>query len=136
VDDLFAPDCRFDLSNAANCEDVDGFKSYALDRLAMSSDLTILIDEIIWEQNSKDQFKVGLRWTMIGSRDGYSSYGAPSNERFCIPGLSILETVHDQIDGLVERFGEIVFSMRKESTKSDVTDLDNDKIDNHESEKD
>ena len=136
VDDLFVPDCCFDLSNGEICEDVDGFKAYVLNRLSMSSDLTMLIDEIIWEQNSKDQFKIGLRWKMIGSRDGYSSYGAPRNERFCIPGLSILETAHDQIDGLVERFGEIVLSMRKESTKSDVTDFHNDNLDNHESEKD
>lgn len=135
VDDVFAPNCRFDLSNEAVCEDLDGFKTYVLNRLAMSSDLTLLIDEIVWEQNAKARFKIGLRWKMIGSQDGYSSYGAPSYARFCIPGLSILETHNNQINSLVERFGEIVFSKNKAITKSEVTDFHNANLDNDESEK-
>jgi len=135
VDDMFVLDCSFDLSDGAICDDLDGFKAYVLNRLAVSSDLTMLIDEIIWKQNSEVGFKIGLRWKMIGSHDGYSSYGAPSNSRFCIPGLSMLETKNNRIVSLVERFGEIVFSTSKETTNSDVTDFHNDNIGNDESEK-
>ena len=135
VNDLFAQDCCFDLSNRATCEDLNGFKAYVLNRLAISSDLTLLIDEILWEQSSGDGFKTGLRWKMIGSHDGFSSYGAPSNTRFCIPGLSILETKQNRIVSLVERFGEIVFLMSKETSTSDVVDFDDANTGNDESEK-
>jgi len=134
VDEIIARDCRFDLANGAGCEDLDGFKAYVLNRLALSSDLTVLIDEIFWEQKSESRFKIGLRWKMFGSHDGCSSYGAPANARFCIPGLTMLETRDNRIVGLVERFGEIVFSPGGDTTTSDIAESHNAHTGNDESE--
>jgi predicted ester cyclase len=108
VDDIFADDCRFDLSGGLICEDLDGYKADVLNRLAAFSDLTMLGDDIFWKQTSASLIEVALRWTMIGTQDGYSSYGPPSGARICIPGISRIQIKNARIVNYTERFGEWV----------------------------
>jgi predicted ester cyclase len=123
VHDMFAEDCRFDLSGGLICEDLDGYKADVLNRLSAISDLTMLCDDIFWEQASGDFIETGLRWTMIGTHNGFSSYGDPSRARICIPGLSLIRIQNSHIVKFVERFGEVTLISKMKDTLSGKTNI-------------
>jgi len=135
VDDLFAVDCRFNLSGGVICEDLDGYRADVLNRLAAFSDLTMLCDDIFWAQASGDLIETGLRWTMIGTHDGFSSYGDPSGARVCVPGLSLIRIKHDRIVNFVERFGELALLSRVKDVPSGQPNTNNIHHTDEESEK-
>jgi predicted ester cyclase len=132
VHDMFAEDCRFDLSGGQICEDLDGYKADVLNRLSAISDLTILSDDIFWKQTSGGLIETALRWTMIGTHDGHSSYGPPSGTRIIIPGISHIQIKNAHIVSYTERFGEwILFGVTNESTKDKLsTDSKNEQVNN------
>ena len=132
VHDMFAEDCRFDLSGGQICEDLDGYKADVLNRLSAISDLTILSDDIFWKQTSGGLIETALRWTMIGTHDGHSSYGPPSGTQIIIPGISHIQIKNAHIVSYTERFGEsILFGVTNESTKDKLsTDLKNEQVNN------
>ena len=132
MDDIFADDCRFDLSGGLICEDLDGYKADVLNRLAAFSDLTLLGDDIFWKQTSAGLIEVALRWTMIGTHDGYSSYGPPSGARICIPGISRIQVKNARIVNYTERFGEwVLFGLSGESAKDKLSADSKNNPDNH-----
>jgi hypothetical protein len=64
-----------------------------------------------------------LRWTMIGTHNGFSSYGDPSRVRICIPGLSLIRIQNSHIVKFVERFGEVTLISKMKDTLSGKTNI-------------
>ncbi|MDJ0828523.1 MAG: ester cyclase [Desulfobacterales bacterium] len=122
VNDLFASDCQFDLSGGVSCETIDDYKATILNRLAAFSDLTMLSDDFYWKQTSDGVIDSALRWTMIGTHDGFSSFGAPSRARICVPGLSLIQIENNRIVNLVERFGELALMANMADIQSHQAD--------------
>ena len=121
IDTLFYKECRFDLSGGVSCENVDAYKTDVLNRLAAFSGLTMFSDDIFWEQRADGVIDSAQRWTMIGTHDGFSSYGAPSGVRICIPGLSLVKIKNNRIVKFVERFGEFALYFKIDHTQVNGT---------------
>ena len=101
-----------------SCKDADAYKADVLNRLAAFSDLVMLSDDIFWEQMADGVIDSALRWTIIGTHDGYSSYGTPSGVRICIPGLSLIQIKNNRIMNFVERFGELALLLKIDNAQS------------------
>ncbi len=121
IDELFSRECHFSLSGGASCENIDAYKADVLNRLAAFSDLTMLSDDNFWEHQPEGFIDSALRWTLIGTHDGYSSYGAPSGVRICIPGLSLIRIKNNRIVNLVERFGELALHFKIDHAQANGT---------------
>jgi len=118
IDELFYRECHFSLSGGVSCKDADAYKADVLNRLAAFSDLVMLSDDIFWEQMADGVIDSALRWTIIGTHDGYSSYGTPSGVRICIPGLSLIQIKNNRIVNFVERFGELALLLKIDNAQS------------------
>ncbi len=118
IDEHFAEECRFDLSGGVSCENIDAYKGDVLNRQAAFSDLTMLSDDIFWEQQAEGVLDSAQRWTMIGTHDGFSNYGVPSGVRICIPGLSLIKIKNNRIVNFVERFGELALLLKIDHAQS------------------
>ncbi len=63
-------------------------KGFVLGMLAMFPDLGLQVDDVYWMGNDREGYSVSLRWTAVGTHRGNGIYGAPTNRRALIWGIS------------------------------------------------
>lgn len=65
-------------------------RGQACNLLAAFPDLAMHVDEVYWMGNDADGYRVSLRWTALGTHRGYAMYGAPTERRVHLWGISQL----------------------------------------------
>ncbi len=69
-------------------------RHFIISMLAMFPDGAMDIDHFAWLGNDRDGYRVATRWTFQGTHEGHGVYGAPTNKRVQIMGVS-----HHHING-------------------------------------
>ncbi|MFN8484312.1 MAG: ester cyclase [Anaerolineae bacterium] len=62
--------------------------AFLISLLAALPDGRITIDQVFWQGNDRDGYRVSTRWTLAGSHTGWGLYGRPSGAHVEIMGLS------------------------------------------------
>ena len=79
------------LCHGASCRELYGLgdlRAFILSTIAAFSDLMMTVDQVYWNGNAKDGYRVATRWTWQGTHDGPGIYGEPSGARVRIMGIS------------------------------------------------
>ena len=63
-------------------------RAFILSTIASFKDLMITVDQVYWNGNAQDGYRVMSRWTLQGTHDGHGIYGDPSGARIRIMGIS------------------------------------------------
>jgi len=66
----------------------DNYIAYLLSLLAMFTDFKMTIDHIYWLGNDEDGYRVAMRWSLVGTHNGYGPYGDPTGNKVYVMVLS------------------------------------------------
>ncbi|MBC8263955.1 MAG: ester cyclase [Anaerolineales bacterium] len=88
VDDVYAEDYRFHGPSDRILEGRDEFRAYVLSMLAAFPDLAMHVDDLFWIGNGRDGYRTTMRWTLLGTHEGPSIYGAPTGKRVRVHGIT------------------------------------------------
>ncbi|MFE7083971.1 ester cyclase [Priestia megaterium] len=68
--------------------DVNQYQNYLLMKISMFPDCKFHIDEIIYEKTNDNILKTSVRWTFLGTHEGYGKYGPPTGSSLYLRGIS------------------------------------------------
>ncbi len=63
-------------------------RAFILSMIACFSDAMMTVDDVYWNGNAREGYRVASRWTLQGTHDGHGIYGDPSGARVRIMGIS------------------------------------------------
>ncbi len=73
--------------------------AFVMSMIVALPDAKMNLDHIYWNVDSDGRYRVAVRWSLVGTHDGYSKYGDPSGKRVRVLGVS-----HYWVkDGIFER---------------------------------
>ncbi len=64
------------------------FRAYVLAMIAAFPDARMDVDHLYWVGNEREGYRVATRWTLIGTHDGPSPYGAPTGKPVNVMGIT------------------------------------------------
>ncbi len=64
------------------------YRAHVLAFIAAFPDARMNVDHVYWVGNERDGFRVATRWTLIGTHDGPSPYGAPTGNPVNVMGVT------------------------------------------------
>lgn len=79
----------------------DHYMAFLLSFMAMFTDFKMTIDHIYWLGNDEEGYRVALRWSLVGTHNGYGLYGEPTGKRVY---LMLLSQHHIQQGKFVEEW--------------------------------
>jgi len=62
--------------------------AFVIGLLGMFPDAGVIVDQVYWNGDEAQGYRVAVRWTLSGTHTGYGVYGPPSGARVRIMGLS------------------------------------------------
>lgn len=89
--DLYAPDAMVWAPGNRRLEGHSDLTVYVLGLLAAFPDGAMTLDQVIWNGNEAQEYKIAARWTFQGTHRGPGIYGPPSGRRIRIMGISHFE---------------------------------------------
>ena len=95
VNDYYRPNYLARVSTNRQLYGLGDLKAYILGWLAAFSDLVVLVDHVCWLNDGPGRYRIATRWTLQGTHDGPSVYGAPTGKRIRLIGI----THHEVQDG-------------------------------------
>lgn len=64
------------------------FTAFILSMLQAFPDAKMSVDHLYWLGNDQDGYRVAVRWTLLGTHDGYGIYGDPTGRRVRMMGIT------------------------------------------------
>ena len=64
------------------------FKAYVLALIAAFPDARMNVDDLYWVGDEREGYRVATRWTLVGTHDGPSVYGAPTGRPVEVMGIT------------------------------------------------
>lgn len=64
------------------------YQAFLLSLLAAFPDLAFQIDDLYWMGNDRDGYRTAMRWSIVGTHDGWSFYGAPTRRPITMWGIT------------------------------------------------
>jgi predicted ester cyclase len=88
ITEYFAPNYLCRTSSDRTIYGTGDFRAYVLAFVAAFPDLRMNVDQAYWVGNEREGFRVATRWSLIGTHDGPSVYGAPTGKPVNVMGIT------------------------------------------------
>lgn len=88
INDTHAPNLRTLCSNGRRFYGRNQFQSFLLSLLATFPDLAFQIDDLYWMGNDKDGYLTAMRWSIVGTHQGWAIYGPPTGRPIQMWGIT------------------------------------------------
>ncbi|TFB71851.1 hypothetical protein E3O06_11345 [Cryobacterium glaciale] len=90
IDRLYSQSVRWHGTSNREGRGRSAVRGMARNLLATFPDLGLSVDEVYWMGNDDDGYSVSVRWSAAGTHRGLGLYGAPTNRRAFVWGISQL----------------------------------------------
>lgn len=107
----YAPDAHLHVSNM-QIHGASNIRAYHLNFIAMFPDAHLSVEHIYWLGDEESGYRVAVRWRFAGTHARYGLYGAPTNRRVNVLGISHVHLKNDKITKQYLVFDELALVMQ------------------------
>lgn len=97
VDSFFAETLRFHGATGRELYGRGEYKSFVLSMIAMFPDLALQVDDVYLMGNERDGYLSSMRWSAVGTHNGFGIYGKPTGRRVHLWGISQQRIINGRI---------------------------------------
>lgn len=112
VDEFYAPNALVHSTSDRELYGSGDVKQDVLATISMLPDCRKFVDEVYWNRDGENTYRVASRWTVVGTNTGPSRYGPPTGRRVRIMGITHQRIDHGRVVEEWTQYGE--FSLLKQ----------------------
>lgn len=88
INECYAEDFRWHGSASRELYGRAEYLNWVIALIAMFPDAKFTIDHLYWLSDDTQGYRTAMRWTLVGTHKGYGIYGAPTNKRVRLWGIT------------------------------------------------
>ncbi len=88
VRETYAPDAVLHRAHGWNVYGRGEVTAFILSLLAAFPDARFSVDQLFWNADAAGGYRTSMRWSLVGTHEGYGLFGEPTGIRFRIWGLT------------------------------------------------
>jgi predicted ester cyclase len=88
INDLYIDNFQCHSAGGREIYGRDHYIAFLLSMLSMFTDMKMTIDHVYWLGDDEEGYRVAMRWSLVGTHNGYGLYGEPTGKKVYVMVLS------------------------------------------------